>query len=110
MKCEAGRATSPTTICEFTSAWARRRRLVGWTCAGRAGWWRSSGTLRRTRFTPCEKEAARRRRRSEGQERARAVEKLWKDQCYPLHPRCDRKSAEAIECKGVVERPLRQRV
>ena len=28
----------------------------------------------------------------------------------PLHPRCDRKSAEALETKGVVERPLRKRV
>ena len=28
----------------------------------------------------------------------------------PLHLRCDRKSAEALESKGVVERPLRKRV
>ena len=28
----------------------------------------------------------------------------------PPHPHCDRKSAEAIETKGVVERPLRKRV
>src|SRR6266568_6847347 len=28
----------------------------------------------------------------------------------PPHPRCDGKSAEALESKGVVERPLRKRV
>ena len=33
-----------------------------------------------------------------------------KTNATPLHPRCDRKSAEALESKGVVERPLRQRV
>ena len=33
-----------------------------------------------------------------------------KTNATPLHPRCDRKSAEVLESKGVEERPLRQRV
>jgi len=33
-----------------------------------------------------------------------------KTNATPLHPRCDGKSAQALEYKGVVERPLRQRV
>ncbi len=33
-----------------------------------------------------------------------------KTNATPLHPRCDRKSAEALESKGVVERPLYQKV
>ena len=33
-----------------------------------------------------------------------------KTNATPLHPRCDRKSEETLECKGVVERPLHKRV